>query len=190
MTNCPSEETISEIASGGIGGQQRDKVLKHILGCELCGAVAERFEQIKMILSCARIQDDGELVLETPQPGEGFKRSLRRKVVAEFDKNMSRKSRLRSLLEEAVEDIFGMKFESPQEPALGGYFATRPEEEKDGPPREQAELLDRLYRTLTLLLEALLDPEVDLEQRLSRADHLLQIVLETREISDSQDALQ
>ena len=158
-SKCPSEDALARLAAGTLSDVRRDKLVSHLLRCDRCRLIAQDFENIKLLLSCSRIDESGKLVIEQPRLSERPRVELKNTVLQEFRRKLAREKRLLALIEEAAEEFGAAEGEEVQQPATVGYYARRPGEEAE-----------ELYSNLMRLLSILLDPSLPADKRASWAE--------------------
>jgi hypothetical protein len=172
MNECPKEEEVAAVVAGDVRAKRSNDLIQHILRCPKCRKLAAKFRNLDVLLACARVDPDGTVKIEEPKVSEEFARKLQETARDAFRRKQERRSRLRAFLEEVMEEVLEPDARLPGQPALVGYFATRPGKEE--PPKEDSgpELRERFCEELTSLLEVLLDPRMPFRERISVIEEL------------------
>lgn len=170
-TKCPSEETIAHLAEGEIVGHERENLLRHIADCTSCRDLAKGYDELEAILSCLEVNENGDLVIEIPDPSPGFEEKVVETARKAFNQAEHRRKKLTTLLDRLIEELKQAIQEPAKEAVAVGYAATRPEEAVD----------EDLKNLVVSLLDTLLDPRVPVETRVARAKRLCEVLDECAE---------
>src|ERR1041385_5599315 len=105
MNACPDDVTLANLVTGQIGGEERHEMLRHVRLCKTCQETVRRLTHLADLLSCANMNDKGEIVLQPPIASSASDQRLKATVLKTFRKKRERIAPLRARIESLLAEI-------------------------------------------------------------------------------------